>query len=80
MFEGAAFEKITENPAEDEDPFLWVGELLRSVANGCEERTDSLQRSLHLWGFGVQAGKGHGGLPTVSSLFCQQRSAAAGGW
>src|ERR1700719_3908020 len=82
VFERAAFEKIAKDPAEDKEPSLWVAELLRSVANGCEEGTDCAERSLHLRGFGMQAGKRHDSLSAVRGLFTnrvqQQRAAGDG--
>src|SRR5580698_5714427 len=82
LSDGVAFEKTAKDPAEDKEPFLWLGQLLRSVANGCEEGVDGAECGLHPRCFGVQAGNGHGGLSAMSGSFAdgvqQQRAAGDG--
>ncbi|MDQ2774949.1 MAG: hypothetical protein M3Y57_08535 [Acidobacteriota bacterium] len=49
---------MREDATQDEKPFLLVDQLLRSLADGPQKRTDSVECCLHLGSFGVQAGDG----------------------
>src|ERR1039457_2193002 len=62
------YRKLTRDLAQDEEPFLRIGQLLRSIANCCQERANCLQRRAHLGSLGVHAGDCDGGCPGVSGL------------
>src|ERR1035438_1852699 len=62
------YRKLTRDLAQDEEPFLRIGQLLRSIANCCQERANCLQRRAHLGSLGVHAGDSDGGCPGVSGL------------
>ena len=56
MFERASIEDVSENAGQDEQPFLRVGQLLRTISKGGEEAAYRIQNNLHLRGFGMHAG------------------------
>jgi len=68
LSEFPALEENTKDLAQDEEPFLRMGQLLRSIANGRQEQANRLQSRAHLGSLGVHAGDRDGGSPAVSGL------------